>query len=354
MAIDGETKDIEQYRCEKCNAPYPLGADDVIATCPYCGFTFTVGGDEIGRHLLLPNKLSPDEVVDVVKMWLSFAAGKSVGRGIMDQVEIETPDLRWIPFFRVRGNCQTYHLGGKKEKRGNRTVWKKIERSENEEAEIWVIARRHAATFGVEEYIETFQGLATEDFDISSTEAPVLNAEIGEEDANPRALYRKSEEDRVHLQEELDRLFDYRINMDVTDRSYTHAPYWLVRYNYMRGTFRVAVSGATGEVILGELPVTKLYRMKRWLTSIVMFIASALLFQALPYATAIILQSSTDSEALLVPVLLFGGGAFLWVAGLIFLGHVLRYEVTLTASGKEREDAFDFTDSVSSLGRRRR
>ncbi|MHA2212290.1 MAG: hypothetical protein ACW992_03905 [Candidatus Thorarchaeota archaeon] len=330
MTVEGQTERIEQYRCEKCNAPYPLGADDVIATCPYCGFTFTVGGDEIGRHLLLPNKLTSE---------------------VMDDVEIETPDLQWIPFFRVSGACQTYHLGGKKEKRGKTTVWKKVERSQTDEAEIWVLARRHAATFGVEEFIETLEGGATEDFDISHTEAPVLNAEIGEGDSDPRALHRKSEQDRSQLQEDLDRLFDYRIDMQVADRSYIHAPYWLVRYNYRKGTFRVAVSGATGKVVLGELPVTKLYRMKRWLTSIIMFITSALLFQAFPYLAAIILQSSSDSEAIFAPILLLAGGAILWIGGFGIMGRVLRYEVTLTADGEERGKDFSLTDSVSSLRR---
>ena len=74
-----KSKSIKQFRCEKCNAPYPLGADDVIATCPYCGYTFTVGGSEI-NHLLIPNKLDTKSVKAAVKKWLKFVAKKTVGR----------------------------------------------------------------------------------------------------------------------------------------------------------------------------------------------------------------------------------------------------------------------------------
>ena len=38
MSKTKKSSSIEQFRCQSCNAPYPLGADDVIATCPYCGY----------------------------------------------------------------------------------------------------------------------------------------------------------------------------------------------------------------------------------------------------------------------------------------------------------------------------
>ncbi|MHA2192534.1 MAG: hypothetical protein ACXAAR_03810, partial [Candidatus Thorarchaeota archaeon] len=123
------------------------------------------------------------------------------------------------------------------------------------------LARRYAATFGIQEFIESLEERETKIFDINLTDkAPVLNAEISDTDAPVRAKYQKSERDRAELNEKVDKLFDYRLEMETEDCTYVHAPYWLIRYEYHGGTFRVAVSGASGKVVLGELPVTKTYR----------------------------------------------------------------------------------------------
>ncbi|MBE0525879.1 MAG: hypothetical protein IH631_02985, partial [Candidatus Thorarchaeota archaeon] len=126
--------------------------DDVIATCPYCGYTFEVGGSEV-KHLLIPNKLDSKTVKSTVKKWLESAASKSVGKGILKHIEVEEPTLQWIPLFRVSGKFESYHFGVKKEGSGDSARHIKIEGSDSGEMTEWVIARRHAATFGINEFI---------------------------------------------------------------------------------------------------------------------------------------------------------------------------------------------------------
>ncbi|TFG96694.1 hypothetical protein E4H12_10480 [Candidatus Thorarchaeota archaeon] len=343
---------IKQYRCKKCNAPYPLGADDVIATCPYCGYTFEVGGSEV-KHLLIPNKLDSKTVKSTVKKWLESAASKSVGKGILKHIEVEEPTLQWIPLFRVSGKFESYHFGVKKEGSGDSARHIKIEDSDSGEMTEWVIARRHAATFGINEFILSINDSGIKDFEIDLTDgAPVLNSEIDDSDASTRAQSSRKDRERVELLEKVDRLLDHKLKLTPQKSTYTHAAYWLVRYSYQKGTFRVAVSGSTGEILLGEIPVTKRYRAKKWFTSIFLLIGSGFLFQILPYILWIFLQgNSSDGDIWIVPVVIAVVAVALWAASVVVLGGALRYEVEVDKDGKERGDRFSITETLQKLRR---
>ncbi len=351
MATDEESSGLVQYRCEMCNAPYPLGADDVISTCPYCGFTFTVGGSEMKEHLLLSNRLTQDEVKKAVADWIHFAASKSVGTRFTREIEIGTPSLQWIPTFRVNAKCDTYHFGANQKGSGSNKRWEKVEARDSTKIAEWVLARRHAATFGIQEIIESLDDSGAQVFDINlTTQAPVLNSEIDENDASVRARHQKAQRDRADLNQKVTKLLDYRLDMATDTCTYVHAPYWLVRYEHRGGTFRVAVSGATGKVVLGELPVTKRYRVKNWLLSFFLLIGSALLFQGTPYITyAIFSGGSSDGDVALIPIAMVAIGGILFLASYMYVGNALKYEIELTADAKERETRFSLTGSIKGL-----
>ncbi len=346
-----KTTSITQFRCKKCNAPYPLGADDVIATCPYCGFTFKIGGKEI-KHLIIPNKLDKKSVKAAVKKWLKFAASKSVGGGIVKHIELEEPILQWIPIFRVKGQFESSHFGVKKEGSGDSARHIKIEDRDSGEFTEYVIARRHAATFGIDEFILSLDDGGAKNFEIDITDgAPVLNSEIDDADASKRAHKSRMDRDRVELLDKVDKLLDHRLNLTPETSTYTHSPYWLVRFTYQKGTFRVAVSGATGKILLGELPVTKRYRIKKWFSSIFLLIGSGLLFQILPYFVVVLASgSSSDGDAWMIPVFIALAAGLLWVASITVIGGALRYEVEVDTEGKERGDRFSFTETMKQLG----
>ena len=216
----------------------------------------------------------------------------------------------------------------------------------------WVIARRHAATFGIDEFILSITDTGIKNFDIDLTAgAPVLNSEIADSDASTRAQSIRKERERVELLEKVDKLLDHKLKLTPQKSTYTHAAYWLVRYSYQKGTFRVAVSGATGDVLLGEIPVTKRYRAKKWFTSLFLLIGSGLLFQVLPYFLWILLQgNSSDGDIWIIPVIIaLVAGAF-WVASVVVLGGALRYEVEVDKDGKERGDRFSFDEALKKLG----
>jgi hypothetical protein len=313
-----------------------------------------VDGGEIKTHLLLSNKLTEEGVKQSVSDWIQFAASKSVGKGVTKDIELGEPVLQWIPMFQVKASTETYHFGAREEGSGDDKRWVKVEGSHSERITEWVLARRYAATFGIQEFIESLEDRESKEFDINLTnKAPVLNAEIADTDAPVRAKHMKSERDRAELKERMDKLFDYRLEMDLEDCTYVHAPYWLIRYEYRGGTFRVAISGSTGKVVLGELPVTKTYRVKKWVSSVFMLVAGALLLQGTPYiAYAILMADSSDGEVFLIPIAMLILGIVLWIGSIQVMGSVLKYEIQLTAEGEEREEGFSFRGSIKELGER--
>ena len=346
-----ESTTITQYRCQKCNAPYPLGADDVIATCPYCGYTFEIGGEEV-KHLIVPNKLDKKSVVSVVKKWLESATHKTVGRGVIKDIEIETPLLQWIPTFRVQGSYKSHYFGYKKTGSGNDTKYTRIEESDAGDMIEWVIARRHAATFGIDEFILTLEDCKTQKFTIDLTDdSPVLNSEITEMDTPRRAQKTRKDRERQELMKKVSKLLDYQLDLTPESITYTHAPYWLVRYSYQKGTFRVAVSGATGEILVGELPVTKWYRAKKWFSSIFLLIGSALLFQIFPYILIALFQgNSNNGDVWIIPIAIAAIAGVMWIGSITILRGALLYEIEVDKDGKERKDKFSLMGTVKRLG----
>ena len=342
---------VKQYRCKKCNAPYPLGADDVIATCPYCGYTFEVDGGEI-THLIVPNKFTEKSVITAVKKWLEFAAAKTVGRGVIKDIEIEHPILQWIPTFQLKGTCESYHFGYKKKGSGSDTKYIRIEDSDTSEIIEWVIARRHAATFGIDEFILSLEDSKTKDFEIGMTnDSPVLNSEITDMDVQRRAEKNRKDRERKTLLGQVDKLLDHRLNITPDSTIYTHAPYWLVRYSYQKGTFRVAVSGATGEILVGELPVTKWYRIKKWFSSIFLLIGAGLLFQVLPYIVIALAQgNSSDGDIWAIPIAMFFIAGVMWIGSIAVIRGALLYEIEVDKDGKERKDQFSLSGALKRLG----
>lgn len=353
--MKSKTATVTQFRCEKCNAPYPLGADDVIATCPYCGYTFAIDGEEV-QHLILPNILDFESVSRKVIEWLHFAANKTVGSGIVKNVELEEPKMQWIPAFRVEGEYESYYFGYKTEGSGSSRKYRRFEEKESGNLIEWVIARRHASTFGIDEFILSLRDTPPQKFrmDLAGS-APILNSEIVNEDAINRAEKNRKDRERNELLRKMDKLLDHRLDISPESSIYTHTPYWLVRYVYQKGTFRVAVSGATGEVLLGELPVTKRYRAKKWITSILLLVSASALFQILPYILiAFTHVNSSSGDEWMIPIGVLVISCLLWAGSIVMIGGALKYEIQVTSKGEERKDKSTLDGAMKHLGGKNR
>jgi hypothetical protein len=328
-ALTSEDIEIIQYRCEKCNAPYPLGADDVIATCPYCGFTYELDKGEI-EHYIVPNKLDKDSIVPFFKKWLESASSKAVGRITTNDIEDITPMLEWIPAFRVEGSYSSRYSGYGTA--AEESLIFPVEGSNTGRMTEWILARRRAVTYGMNRFVESLRDSRIVEFQIEmAKEAPVLNSEISAEDASSRFQKSSKDRDRESIEGVV---LDHHFEVTVESVAFVHVPYWLVRYTYRKGTFRVAISGATGEVLFGELPVTTKYRAKKWIAAILTALLAALLFQAAPY-TALLLGGEGGAEGATV-LLLFTGLVMAFIPFLV--KELFVYEVEVDNAGRETRE----------------
>ena len=70
-----------------------------------------------------------------------------------------------------------------------------------------------------------------------------------------------------------------RCDSDVTvdDPLYVHAPLWLVRYSFNDKDYRVAIAGDSGNVLKGEIPISKKKRIINYSIAMVVLLAGAIL-----------------------------------------------------------------------------
>ena len=321
--------EITQFRCERCNAPYPLGADDVIATCPYCGYTYEIGSGEI-EHYIVPNKLDKESIIPFFRNWLESISPKSVGRGIIKDVDNITPMLEWIPIFRVEGSYASQYSGYQIIKGGSLLL--PIDDSTTGKMTEWVLARRHAATYGIDKFIRSLKDSELSQFKLEVTEdSPVLNSEISLDDAYQR--FQKIAKDR-HRKAIEGVVLDHRFEIKPESANYVHVPYWLVRYTHQKGTFRVAVSGATEEVLFSELPVTNRYRVRKWFIAFIVMILNAIIIQFAPYV-ATYLGEDSGAEGATSLILI----AMLISIALPFLmREAFLYEIEVDKDGNETRE----------------
>lgn len=321
--------EITQFRCKKCDAPYPLGADDVIATCPYCGFTFEIGSDEI-QHFIVRNRLDKKSIIPFITEWIRSVSPKTVGSAIVKDIDNITPMLEWIPVFRIEGSYSSQYSGYRRIEGGNLLL--PIEESISGKMTEWVLARRHSATYGIDKFIGSLKDSELAQFKIDTTgDSPVLNSEISFDDATRRVQKICSDQHRKAIEGVV---LDHHFEMKPGSADYVHVPYWLVRYSYQKGTFRTAISGATGEVLFGELPATKKYRFKKWLISILVAVVAAFLFQTGAY-TAILLGGEAGAEGATVFVLFT---CFIMALIPFTLKESFLYEIEVDKDGNETRE----------------
>ncbi|MEM2386918.1 MAG: hypothetical protein QXO50_02740, partial [Candidatus Bathyarchaeia archaeon] len=66
------------------------------------------------------------------------------------------------------------------------------------------------------------------------------------------------EHHRFLAQQDVDRIIEMKNEMKVNQTVYLHAPVWRIRYEYKGKTYMLWLDGATGIVIKGEIPQTKI------------------------------------------------------------------------------------------------
>lgn len=244
---------IQEIRCSNCSAPIKFNPGEIIATCQYCGFTVVI---ETGKaftfeHSMILNQFDSVQVEKPLRDWMRSGFVKPWG--LARTSKILEKSLMYLPFWIVHVNVTSEYKGIFERLTPPIMKEGKIEKEYN-----WLVLARKATQFPTREYDIPLEGKIPYDFRRIEGFAKVLNSEISKEDAVDIA---KQEIKALHeflAQELVDKIMEMKNEFSVGDTLYLHAPVWFIVYEYKGQRYNIFLDGATGTVIKGDIPATKL------------------------------------------------------------------------------------------------
>jgi hypothetical protein len=347
--MGSEAPAADMYKCPVCNGNVKTGPDDVVITCTYCGSTTTIEGKAIGDHLMEP-AVDSDERLKGFQAFLD--ANKGMNNSLVKDAQVVENRLIYVPIWTSRVKADSYYKGYKivqvpvqktrrvRDKDGNwRTetytdyekgyvpIQDEIHTNTNER----LLARKGARFYGLEDYLSKVSLDKTVPYDfekIKDLEPDVLNAEIGQEEAEKALHSRVADRHRAQANGALAELFDCRTQTDVQNTTYLQAPFSLIRYKFQGDLYKAAIDGNSGKVVLGEIPITKGQRIVWTVVGLIGIILSALGGQI-----AFMGYESLGTENELILYLLGGIGAVIIAIVMVFYGFRVLFMTQRTKKG---------------------
>ncbi|MEM1589757.1 MAG: hypothetical protein QW175_05015 [Candidatus Bathyarchaeia archaeon] len=244
---------VRELRCSHCGAPISFKPGEIIATCRYCGYTVVIetGKAFILEHSMLLNKYNPASVEEPVKSWMN--AGFLKPPDLAKKAKFVEKTLMYLPFWVISVEAESVYKG----------VFERLNPPMVKEGRIakkynWLVLARKASEFPTREYDVPLEGKVPYDFRRVEDFAKVLNSEIDRDEAVEIAKQQITEHHRYLAQQDIDKIIEMKNEIKVNQTVYLHAPVWLVKYDYKGRVYTLWLDGATGTVIKGEIPQTKI------------------------------------------------------------------------------------------------
>jgi len=162
-------------------------------------------------------------------------------------------NLMYLPFWIVHANVRSEYRGVFERLTPPIVKEGKIEKEYN-----WLVLARKATAFPTREYEVPLEGKIPYDFRKIEAFAKTLNSEIDKDDAEDIAKQQIEELHKYLAQQEVDKIIEIKSEIKMSQTVYLHAPIWLIVYEYKGQRYDIFLDGATGAVIKGDIPATKL------------------------------------------------------------------------------------------------
>ena len=242
----------QSVACSRCGGPVEFEPGELFATCKYCGFTTVIETGEpfSFEHSLLLNKYDEPGIDDLVKAWM--ASGFLKPADLARKSKILEKSLIYLPFWVISVEARTAYKG----------VFERISPPIVKEGTLekeynWLVLAREASEFPTREYDVPLEGKIPYDFRRIERFAKILNSEIGRDEALELARQQIEADHRFLLQKDVDRIIDLKLELNMKQIVYLHAPAWFIKYDYKGSSFQIIVDGATGAVLKGDIPSSK-------------------------------------------------------------------------------------------------
>ncbi|MBX5326101.1 MAG: hypothetical protein ACQXXH_04645 [Candidatus Bathyarchaeia archaeon] len=243
---------VKEIQCAHCGAPIKFNPGEIIATCPYCGFTQVIetGKAFVFEHSMMLNKYDATTVETPIREWMKSGFLKP---GDLAKSKILEKNLVYLPFWIVPAKATTSYKGVFERITPPVVKEGKIEKEYN-----WLVLARKATQFPTREYEVPLEAKIPYDFRRIEGFAKVFNSERPQHEAIEIA---KQEIESLHqflMKEDVDKIIEAKTEFKVGDVVYLHAPVWFITYEYKREHYSLFLDGATGTVIKGDIPSIKL------------------------------------------------------------------------------------------------
>jgi len=276
--MGSEVQGIDVFKCPVCNGNVKTGPEDVVITCMYCGSTSTIEGKAIGDHLM-ESAASVEERVEGFREFLD--ENKGMNKSLTTAAQIVENRLIYVPLWAAKVKADSWYKGYEtvqvpvqktrrvRDSDGNyrtetytdyETGYVPVQDEIHTDTDERFLARKGARFYGLEDYLEKVDLKYTEPYNfdkIKDLNPEMLNAEVGQEEFEKAVHGRVADRHRAQAKSGITELFDCRTTTSIRGTTYLQAPFSLVRYKFEGDLYKAALDGRTGEVILGEIPITK-------------------------------------------------------------------------------------------------
>ncbi|MHA2041952.1 MAG: hypothetical protein ACW975_08825 [Candidatus Thorarchaeota archaeon] len=270
--MSSEAQAVDVFKCPVCSGNVKTGPDDVVISCTYCGST-------------------TDERLDGFRKFLD--KNKGMNKSLAQKAQVVENKLLFVPVWTAKVKADSWYKGYKtvqvpvqktrtvRDSDGNtrtetytdyETGYVPVQDEIHTDTNERLLARKGARFYGLEEYLAKVDLKNTEPYNFEKikdlrsfenneeAELTLLNAEIGEEEFEKTIHGRVADRHRSQAAGSTTELFDCRTNTEVRGTTYLQAPFALVRYKFEGDLYKAALDGHTGNVVLGEIPITKAQR----------------------------------------------------------------------------------------------
>lgn len=242
----------QHIECSHCGGPVEFEPGELVTSCRYCGFTTVI---ETGKpfsfeHSLLLNKYDAPGIDSLAKDWMT--SGFLKPGDLARKSKISEKNLVYLPFWVVSAEAKTTYKG----------IFERISPPIIKEGTLekeynWLVLAREASDFPAREYDVPLEGKIPYDFRRIERFAKILNSEIEKNEALELARQQIEAHHRFLLKKDVDRIIDLKLDFNVKQMLYLHAPVWFIKYEYKGKQFQLIMDGATGAVLKGDIPSSK-------------------------------------------------------------------------------------------------
>ncbi|MFW9786969.1 MAG: hypothetical protein ACFFE2_00275 [Candidatus Thorarchaeota archaeon] len=293
--MGSEAEAADMFKCPVCNGNVKTGPDDVVISCTYCGSTSTIDGKAIGDHLM-ETAVDSDERQQGFQSFLD--KNKGMNKSLVRNAKVVENRLIYVPVWTAKVKADSYYKGYRtvqvpvqktrtvRDSEGHtrtetytdyETGYEPVQDEIHSDTDERLLARKGARFYGLEEYLDKINLAKTIPYDfekIKDLEPDMLNAEIGQEEYEKTVHGRVADRHRSQAASGLTELFDCRTTTNVRGTTYLQAPFSLIRYKFEGDLYKAAIDGNTGNVVLGEIPITRGQRIMWTLMGLIGIIVS--------------------------------------------------------------------------------